>query len=201
MRGVIAGLFGVGAAFIASSAMADGIYRTNPGPGGPDFSGVNLGVDLGAGFGSGGSINTSGLAGGVHVGYNLQNGQLVGGAATDILFGQISGGVGGVTTYRENALGSVRAVGGYVIGGVLAFGTIGWGYSSSNYSSGGASADKSINGVVYGIGAEVPLSRNISARAEFRRYDFGSNTYYLPTSANSVSSSANLLMLGVSTHF
>ena len=191
MRGIIAGLIGIGAALVASAAMADGLYRTNTGPGGPDFSGFNIGLDVGAGFGSSGSINTSGL----------QNGAIVGGVAADVLFGQISGGVGGVATYRENSLASARVVGGYVVSGIMAFGTLGWSYSSSNYSAGGASADKSINGVVYGLGAEIPLTRSVSARAEFRRYDFGSNTYYLPTSANALSSSANMLLLGVSTHF
>ena len=201
MRGIIAGLIGIGAALVASTAMADGLYRTNTGPGGPDFSGFNIGLDVGAGFGSSGSINTSGLAGGLQAGYNLQNGAIVGGVAADVLFGQISGGVGGVATYRENSLASARVVGGYVVSGIMAFGTLGWSYSSSNYSAGGASADKSINGVVYGLGAEIPLTRSVSARAEFRRYDFGSNTYYLPTSANALSSSANMLLLGVSTHF
>ena len=96
-------------------------------PAGADFSGVDLGVDLGAGIGASGGVNTSGMAAGAHVGYNLQNGPIVGGVVGNILFGNISGGGPNSVSFSENSLASLRARGGYEMGNLLLFGSVGWG--------------------------------------------------------------------------
>ena len=80
----------------ASAAEADELYRTNTGPGGADFSGVELGPDLGAALGSAGSANISGLAGGAHIGYNFQAAQIVGGVEADGMFSSIRQRVAGL---------------------------------------------------------------------------------------------------------
>ncbi len=200
MRVWIAAVVGIGACLAVASANADETYRTDTGPI-ADFSGVGVGIDFGAGFGSSASVNTSGVAGGVHAGYNLQSGPIVGGAEADILFGSISGGDAYYASFSENAMGSVRAKAGYAFGPILAYGTIGWAYSDSSLRSFGYSSSQSLTGVVYGIGAEYALTRTVSMRAELRRYDFGGVTYYFPTSAQQVSTSTNMLLMGLTTHF
>ena len=92
---------------------------------------VGLGVDLGAGIGASGGVNTSGLAAGAHAGYNLQNGPIVGGVVGNILFGNISGDGPDSQSFSYNALGSLRARGGYEMGNLLLFGSIGWAYLDS----------------------------------------------------------------------
>ena len=47
MRSGLACIVGIGAAFVASAASADGLYRTNTGPGGADFSGFKSSAELG----------------------------------------------------------------------------------------------------------------------------------------------------------
>ena len=41
----------------------------------------------------------------------------------------------------------------------------------------------------------------ISARAEFRQYDFARATYYTTTGAQALTSGNNMLLIGVTTHF
>ncbi len=201
MRNWIVGLVGFFALAAAAPGRADGLYRTNSGPGGADFSGVGLGVDLGAAIGSNGSISTSGVGGGAHVGYNLQNGPIVGGAEADLLFTNIRGGASGFATFNESSLGTVRAKGGYAFGDILAYGTLGWAWSLTNYQSPAGSSGQSLRGVAYGVGAELAVTRNVTLRAELRRYDFGQATFSLPTGSQSVSTSDNMLLLGATTHF
>ena len=185
----------------ASAAHADGLFRTSTGPAGADFSGVGLGVNVGAAIGGAGSINASGLAGGAHVGYNLQNGQIVGGVEADALVGSITGGNGGLGNFSQNWLTSARIKGGFSFGDILAYGTVGPAWSTSTYQSLGFTADKTLHGYVIGIGAEYALTRTISVRAELRRYNFDGATYYMPTGAQGLTNASNLLMLGASTHF
>jgi outer membrane immunogenic protein len=201
MRKWIACLIGFGVALAASAAQADGLYRTNTGPGGADFSGVGLGVDVGAAIGGNSSINTSGIAGGAHVGYNLQNGPIVGGVEADAFIGSISGGASGMGNLTQNWLTSARIKGGYAFGDLLAYGTFGAAWSTTSYESLGYTANKDLHGYVFGIGAEYALTRSVSLRAELRRYNFDGATYYMPTGSQALTSGTNILMLGASTHF
>jgi len=201
MRSGLACIVGIGAALVASAASADGLYRTNTGPGGADFSGVNLGVDLGAAIGANGAVNYSGVAGGAHVGYLLQNGPIVGGVEADAFLGSISGGASGFGNYSQTWLSSARIKGGYAFGDILAYGTLGEAWSTSSIQNLGYTSNKSLNGYVFGIGAEYALTRAISLRAELRRYNFNGATYYMPTGPQQATSGTNLLTLGVSTHF
>ena len=201
MRVGFASIVAIAACLVAAAgARADDLYRTNAGPV-ADFSGVDIGVDLGAGFGSSASVNTSGVAGGVHGGYNLQNGPIFGGAEADIIFGSISGGDASYASFSENSLASARVKAGYVFGPIVAYGTFGFAYSDSTYHSLGYSYDKSLNGLVFGLGAEYALTRSVSMSAELRRYDFNGATYYFPTGAQQVTTSTNMMLIGVSTHF
>jgi outer membrane immunogenic protein len=170
-------------------------------PASADFSGADLGVDLGAGIGASGGVNTSGLAAGAHAGYNLQNGPIVGGLVGNILFGNISGDGPNSQSFSYNALGSVRARGGYEIGNLLLFGSIGWAYADSRYQDYSGVSDKWLGGYAFGLGAEYAITRNVSIHAELSRYDFGNPTYSMPSGPAAVSNSENLLTFGVSAHF
>lgn len=185
----------------AGAAHADGLFRTSTGPAGADFSGVGLGVNVGAAIGGAGSINASGLAGGVHAGYNLQNGPIVGGVEADALVGSITGGNGGLGNFSQNWLTSARIKGGYSFGDVLAYGTIGPAWSTSSYQALGFTANKTLSGYAIGIGAEYALTRSVTANAELRRYSFGGATYYVPTAPQKLTSDTNMLLIGITTHF
>ena len=199
MRFGIVGLLGVAAALTASTVPSDAQFRTSTGPYGADFSSVGIGVDLGAGIGANSSINTSGVAGGAHIGYNLQSGPIVGGVEVDALLGNITG--QGAGTFRQSWLDSARFKGGYSFGDILAYGTIGEAWSTTSFESLGYTADKTLTGLVFGVGAEYALTRSVTLRAELRRYDFNSATYYLPTGAPNVTTETNMLLIGASGHF
>jgi outer membrane immunogenic protein len=185
-----------------SPALADGAdYRTNTGPNGADFSGVSFGVDAGVALGSASGANTSGPAGGLHLGYNFQAAHFVGGAEIDSMFGAIRAGGLGLGEFNQNFLSSMRAKAGYAFGDILGYGTIGWAYSTANYEDPSGSQSKTIGGSVFGFGAEYALTRNVSIRAEYLRYDFGNATYSTPYSSKQIYTDTNLLRVGGSVHF
>jgi outer membrane immunogenic protein len=187
---------------LAQPALADGPeYRTNTGPNGADFSGVALGLDAGVALGSASGANASGPAGGAHVGYNFQAAHIVGGVELDTMVGSIKTGNIGVASFSQNFLSSARVKGGYAFGDILGYGTIGWGYSTATYQDPAGSVNKTIRGLVFGVGAEYALTRIVSLRAEYLRYDFGAASYATPFSSRSIDTNTNLLRIGASVHF
>ena len=141
------------------------------------------------------------MAAGAHVGYNLQNGPIVGGVVGNILFGNISGDGPDSQSFSYNSLGSLRARGGYEMGNLLLFGSLGWATSASRYQDYSGSSDKWLNGYVFGLGAEYSITRNVSIHTEFSHYDFGNTAYNVPSGPAVVGTSENLLTFGVSAHF
>jgi opacity protein-like surface antigen len=188
-------------AFGATVAAAADINRTDVGPGGADFSGVEIGPDLGVALGSAGSANISGPAGGAHLGYNFQANRVVGGVEGDVTFGSIRSGSLGTASFSQNLLSSARVKGGYVFGNLLAYGTLGWAWSTTDYKYFGASSGETIKGLAYGVGVEYPITRNISIRGELLRYDFEGATYTFPGETQSVTTSTNVARIGASVHF
>jgi outer membrane immunogenic protein len=187
---------------IVHPAFADGQeYRTNTGPNGADFSGVAVGVDAGVALGSAGGGNTSGPAGGVHVGYNFQAAHIVGGAEIDTMFGSIKTGGLGAASFSQNNLSSARVKAGWAFGDILGYGTIGWGYSMAHYEDPSGAQNRTIKGLVFGVGAEYALTKIVSLRAEYLRYDFGDTTYATPFSSRPLYTDTNLLRVGASVHF
>ena len=49
--------------------------------------------------------------------------------------------------------------------------------ASSEWKNPAAKTSKSLTGYVYGAGAELQLTSNVSVRAEMLRYNYGSETY------------------------
>jgi outer membrane immunogenic protein len=192
------GVFGL--SLLSASADAQD-YRTNTGPNGADFSGVSLGVDGGVALGSAGGANTTGPAGGLHIGYNFQAAHFVIGGEADTMFGSIKAGSLGGASFNQDFLSSARAKAGYAIGDFLAYGTVGWAFSTATYEDPIYSQSKTISGSVFGVGAEYALTRNVSIRAEYLRYDFGNTTYSTPFSSKQIYTDTNLLRAGASVHF
>jgi outer membrane immunogenic protein len=176
-------------------------YRTNTGPNGADFSGVSLGVDGGVALGSAGGANTTGPAGGLHIGYNFQAAHFVIGGEADTMFGSIKAVSLGGASFNQDYLSSARAKAGYAFGDFLAYGTVGWAFSTATYEDPIYSQSKTISGSVFGVGAEYALTRNVSIRAEYLRYDFGNTTYSTPFSSKQIYTDTNLLRAGASVHF
>lgn len=190
---------------LATPALAqDFTSRTSTG-GTADFSGVGLGIDAGLGVGSadniGASFNPSGIIGGAHVGYNFQAQRIVGGAEADFLTSRLRSGTVMSMSFRQNYLYSARVKAGYVFGDLLAYGTLGYAYSTASYRDFSGASDKTIRGAAYGGGLEYALTRNVSIRGEYIRYDFGTQTYVTPLSTLPISTNTNLLRAGASVHF
>ena len=188
-------------AFGATGAAAADFNRTDIGPGGADFSGVEIGPDVGVALGSAGSANISGPAGGAHIGYNFQSNRIVGGVEGDITFGSIRSGSLGSASFSQDLMSSARVKGGYVFGNLLAYGTLGWAWSTTDYKYLGDSSGQTVKGLAFGIGAEYPITRNISLRAELLRYDFEGASYVVPPSPQSLTTSTNVARIGASVHF
>jgi outer membrane immunogenic protein len=178
-------------------ARADDYYA--PGSVSP-FGGLEVGGQIGAAVGGTGNVNPSGFGGGAYVGYNLQNGPIVGGLEGDTLLASINGDFGG-GSLSQNWLTSVRVRGGWAFGNVLAYGTIGPAFATSAFQRNGFTFDKELHGYTFGLGGEVAITRQISARAEFRHYDFGAATYYMPGGAQKLSTGNNILMVGAGVRF
>ena len=98
-------------------------------------------------------------------------------------------------------MSSARVKGGYVFGNLLAYGTLGWAWSTTDYKYLGDSSGQTIKGLAYGVGVEYPITRNVSIRGELLRYDFGSATYGVPPSPQSLTTSTNVARIGASLHF
>jgi len=201
MRRFAYSLLPLALALTAPRADAGDARRTDVGPNGPDFSGVELGPDLGVGLGSANSANISGAVGGAHAGYNFQASRLVGGVEADAMFSGVRSGSLGSASFNQDFLTSARVKGGYVFGNLLAYGTVGWAWSTTDYRDLGVSASKTVAGVAFGVGAEYPITRNVSLRAELLRYDFGGATYTTPYYSQSLTTSTNVARVGASLHF
>jgi outer membrane immunogenic protein len=189
--------------FAATAASAQQAYRTNTGPYGADFSGFEIGPDAGYGFSSSGPYFVSGGAFGGHVGYNLQHGGLVGGAEADIMGSNLTTGQNSSYGLSMTFLSSLRAKVGYAFGDLMAYGTLGYGWGTADVSYLWNSSSNTVNGAVFGVGAEYALTRNVSFRAELLRYQFGDINMTGPFTyiSQSVSASTNMLRIGASVHF
>ena len=88
-----------------------------------------------------------------------------------------------------------------MFGNLLAYGTLGWAWSTTNYTYLGDSSGQTVKGVAYGVGAEYPITRNVSIRGELLRYDFEGATYTFPTSTQSLTTSTNVARIGANIHF
>ncbi len=134
-----------------------------------------------------------GTAVGLFAGYNhaLDNNWVVGG---EIAFtGRSEHAVPGDTFGIENTI-SARLRAGYAFDNVLVYGLVG--YSSSNGNLSSLPIDLVMDGPVFGIGGEMMLSENVSARLEYTRGDLT-----LQAPGGDIGVTTDNISLGVAFHF
>lgn len=142
-------------------------------------TGVGTGVNPG--------FSPNGVVGGLHAGYNYQNGFAVMGIETDIEASGVGGSVnqaGPLTSTRFDSRwqGSLRGRFGFAVGQALLYTTGGLAYGDLSYRYAvGAGPSESFRstelGYTVGAGVEYAFSPNWSTRLEYRYTDFGSLTH------------------------
>jgi len=176
-------------------------YYTTPAPAGlynwaGAYAGGNLGYNWGKVTSSG--SEPSGIGGGVQGGYNWQRGALVFGAEADL---QLSSAESTFAPYKFSNpwFGSVRGRIGYAMNNVLFFGTGGLAFGSLTGSRAGLDETKTLPGWALGLGMEVGITPNWSAKVEYLYMDLGSRNFFATGVNNGFQS--NILRLGVNYHF
>lgn len=145
------------------------------------------------------SYNLSGVAGGLHAGYNFQFSNLVVGAEADIEASSVDntgiGTLGYTHQTRMPWLGSVRARAGYAMGNTLLYATGGWAYGHVEITKAVAPGaapfaqfDDTRSGWTVGGGVEHAFAPNWTGRIEYRYTDLGT-TDFTSVAANSQDSS------------
>jgi len=160
------------------------------------YAGLNLGYEWGRVTNIG--IDPAGFAGGGQLGYNWQIGQFVFGAETDI---QFSGADDTFAPYKFSNpwFGTLRGRAGYAINNMLLFGTFGLAYGDLEGQFGGLSESKTLFGWAGGVGMEVGITPNWSAKVEYLYMDLGSRAFTITGVNNGLQSS--YLRFGVNYHF
>jgi outer membrane immunogenic protein len=175
-------------------------YGQNATAGVYDWTGFYVGAHAGGGWGSAGSTDLWGYAGGIQGGYAMQQGQFVMGLEGDIGFAGIDGSKGAIDASIDS-LGSARVRVGVALDQFLLYGTGGFGFGDVEVSDPISRDDQWRLGWVLGIGAEAQLSRNWTARVEAFHYDLGSASYVIATGARRIDVDANVVRAGVNYRF
>jgi len=160
------------------------------------YVGANVGYNWGKVTNTG--TNPSGLEGGLQGGYNWQNGQFVYGAETDL---QLSGADDTFAPFKFSNpwFGTLRGRGGFAYSNFLFYLTAGLAYGGLKAENGLLTESKTHIGWTAGLGAEVGITSNWSAKAEYLYMDLGSRSYSLTGATNGYQ--ANMIRLGVNYHF
>jgi outer membrane immunogenic protein len=139
----------------------------------------------------------SGGAFGLQLGHNWQNGQFVFGGETDL---QLSNADDVIAPWKFSNpwFGTVRARAGYAANNFLFYATAGLAYGSLELESGGLSESRTHYGWTVGLGAEVGLTPNWTAKVEYLYFDLADRSYFIGTS-NGLES--GLFRLGVNYRF
>jgi outer membrane immunogenic protein len=152
-----------------AAAPANGFVWTGP------YVGANLGYQWATATHTGADPN--GFAGGIQGGYNLQIGQWVVGAETDL---QLSGAddMFAGWKYSNPWFGTLRARGGYAMNNVLFYATLGMAYGRGEIELGGGLSETATHvGWTAGAGMEVGLTPHWSAKAEYLYVDLSDHRY------------------------
>ena len=172
--------------------------------GGGPWTGLYVGVHGGYGWTSDGSPDSSGSAGGIQAGYNLQLGQAVVGIEGDYTWGSVegSGTVGALSVSGSiDTLWSIRGRLGWVLASnLMLYGTAGYGGFDTSLKTGigglNLTASGDASGLVVGGGAELLLTPSIMLRAEGLHYMGDGNGNFAGSSGD-----VTMLRAGVSYKF
>jgi outer membrane immunogenic protein len=142
--------------------------------------------------------NPTGLMGGIGGGYNYQTGQFVVGGETDL---QMSAANDTFAPWKfaNPWFGTVRGRAGVAMNNVLVYGTGGMAYGGGRAQVAGATETRTHMGWAAGLGIEVGLTPNWSAKAEYLYVDLNDRTYVTTGTQNGFES--NVLRFGVNYRF
>jgi outer membrane immunogenic protein len=139
------------------------------------YVGANLGYQWGSATNSG--ANPSGFAGGVQGGYNVQMGQFVIGAETDLQFSAADDRFAG-WKFSNPWFGTLRGRAGYAMNNILFYATLGMAYGGGTLDPGGSLSESHTHvGWTAGGGIEVGLTPNWSAKAEYLYVELSDQRY------------------------
>jgi outer membrane immunogenic protein len=191
---------------MASAQAADMPYRSrapytvNQPLNGYSWAGPYLGGTLGYEWGSvsNSPAKPSGIAGGVTGGYNWQSGNIVFGLEADL---QGTGADDRFASYKFSNpwFGTARGRIGYAFNNVLLYGTAGLSFGSLQIEQFGLQQSQSAVGWTAGVGAEVGIYQNWTAKIEYLYVDLASNNYTLTGATNGLD--FGTVRIGVNYHF
>ena len=201
MRKLTVGL--IGAAVAASAANAADLPRGHLAPA-PysafSWAGPHVGLNAGLLWGTvdNSSADPLGFLGGIQIGYDWQLGQFVYGVETDL---QVTNADDTFAAFKFSNpwFGTLRGRLGFGMNNILLYATAGLAYGSGEVQTAGLSERHSHFGWTIGMGAEVGLAPNWSARVEYLFVSLGSERYALTGLDHDFESS--LLRLGVNFRF
>lgn len=155
---------------------------------GYSWMGPYLGVNVGYAWGSvqNNWAKPSGVAGGVQLGYNFQQGPWVFGLEGDI---QASGADDTFAPWKFSNpwFGTVRGRGGYAFNNILVYGTVGLAFGELRANTFGLTESHTNVGWTAGLGAEVGLTRNWSAKVEYLYVDLANSNFAITGMSNGYS--------------
>ncbi|WP_398476920.1 outer membrane protein [Tardiphaga sp.] len=167
------------------------------------WAGPYLGATLGYEWGSVSNSPTKpkGIVGGATAGYNMQSGAIVFGLEGDI---SATGADDRFATYKFSNpwFGTVRGRLGYAFNNVLLYGTAGLAFGSLEAEANGLQQSQTSVGWTAGVGAEVGIYQNWTAKIEYLYVDLSKNTYTLTgTLPTDNALSFGTVRIGVNYHF
>jgi outer membrane immunogenic protein len=149
------------------------------------WAGPYLGGNLGYGWGtvSNNPTRPSGFVGGVQAGYNWQTGPWVFGVEGDI---QATGADDTFAPWKFSNpwFGTVRGRAGYTVSNVLFYGTAGLAFGELSGQTFGLAESHTNAGWTAGVGAEVGLLPNWSAKIEYLYVDLSSSNFVITGMSN-----------------
>ena len=175
-------------------------YTVNQPLNGYSWAGPYLGGTLGYEWGSvsNSGAKPSGVVGGVTGGYNWQSGNIVFGIEGDM---QGSTADDRFANYKFSNpwFGTVRGRVGYAFNNVLVYATGGLAFGALELEQNGLQQSRTSAGYTVGVGAEVGIYQNWTAKIEYLYVDLGRNDYQFTNSSNSLD--FGTVRLGVNYHF
>jgi outer membrane immunogenic protein len=187
-------------ALISSAAFAAD-HAPHPRSSSTAWQGPYAGVNAGYQWGSvNNAANPSGIAGGIQAGYNVQFSQFVFGGETDL---QLSSANDTFAPWKFSNpwFGTLRARAGLAVNSLMFYGTAGLAYGSLKLQSTLTNVSEwhISTGWTAGAGAEIALTGNWSARAEYLYVDIGGTPFVLDSLHHRIQS--NILRVGVNYRF
>jgi outer membrane immunogenic protein len=164
------------------------------------WAGPYLGGVLGYEWGSvsNNPTNPSGFVGGIEAGYNWQNGPWVFGVEGDI---EATGADDTFAPWKFSNpwFGTLRGRAGYTLSNVLFYGTAGLAFGDLHGETFGFSESHTTAGWTVGLGSEIKLAPNWSAKIEYLYIDLSSSQFAITGVSNGYR--ASVARVGVNYHF